>query len=333
MSMTRADAKNYIARVLSAVQSQQAQIWAEESLQRTFTDWQLAKNWEFLFKDTSETRVIDCGAYTYTNKRLYAIKDENDVVLPTLVGVNVGQKLYAALLGWGASIGSIGPNDNEIESIKYDESTGYPEYIVLKYTPSSATNNSAAVTSVIFRADIPIIAGQTDYNLPFDFYAPATIRILGDAGYKIEYIRNGTYYRAVAAPDVSGMVDFYSFHNANNTAGKGLIPKLRLRKPPAKNDVIRIEYFRAFDKNSDPLDIPDDYLYKFLDYGRGLILETKRATEDPSAYMAHAMQGLGQVAKSDSEPVDDEEICLLSQMSVFSGDRKLWSNGAYEAEA
>lgn len=314
MSMTRADAKNYIARVLSAVQSQQAQIWAEESLQRAFTDFQLARNWEFLLKDTSGTRTIGTLSYSTSSK---VVTPPQDI---SFEGLNIGQTLYAGVFTGGKNV---------IASIAYDPDT----HLIVSFTLTNyPAASGASVTTTT--DDIPINVGQTDYNLPPDMYAPSTTRILGSAGYKVEYIRNGTWYRAATSPDTNGVVDFYSLFNKYSPASTGNgMTKLRLRKPPAKADTLRIEYFRTFDRDSDPLDIPDDYLYKFLDYCRALILEVRRATEDPGAYSARAIAGLASSALADQEPVDDEDLGLISQMSVYSGNRTIWTNGPYNAEA
>ena len=303
MSMTRADAKNYIARVISAVQSQQAQIWAEESLQRAFTDFQLAKNWEFLLKDTSNTRTV--GGWTFaTNNKTYSSGDVSG-----LRGLNVGQTIYSSAFTDGV---------NTVHSITYDE-TGIPTGFTLTNYPGS--NVTAAVTCT---DDITIVPGQQDYNLPADFYAPSTTRILGDDGKVIEYVRNGPWYRAAQAADTSGVVEWYSLFNPLSpaTTGGG-VTKMRLRFPPANGGTIRIEYFRAFDRDSDPLDMPDDYLYKFLDYCRALVLESRAAAEQPAAYTNRALQGLTSAALADAEQVDDEDIGLYSQMDIFRG-RRYW---------
>lgn len=298
MSMTRADAKNYIARVLSAVQSQQAQIWAEEALQRGFTDWQLAKNWEFLLKDTSATRTVGTFSF-FTNTKTVEANNEGD-----FDGLNVGQTVYASPLSGGKST---------IASINYDPDTHRIVSIVLAAFPLATALGAMTVTD-----DIPINVGQTDYNLPPDFYAPATTRILGSAGYKIEYVRNGPWYKSAISPDVNGVVEFYSLFNPDSALSTGNgITKIRLRFPPSKTDTLRIEYFRTFDRDSDPLDIPDDYLYKFLDYCRALILETRAAAEQPAAYMQRAQQGLVSAALADQEPVDDENVGFYSQMDMF----------------
>lgn len=300
MSMTRADAKNYIARVLSAVQSQQAQVWAEESLQRAFTDWQLARNWEFLLKDTSLQRNIGFLPYI-SGQTIYTLSSH----LTAFRGANVGQEVFASVFTGGKTT---------IANLTYADN-GQLATVVF-----AAPANTTISVATSLSADIPINVGQTDYNLPVDFYAPATTRILGSSGQKIEYIRNGTWYRAATAPDNNGAVDFYTLFNARSalTTNYGET-RLRLRRPPEKADTLRVEYFRTFDRDSDPLDIPDDYLYKFLDYCRALILESRRAADDPGAYAQRALSGLGQAVLSDSEQADDEDVGLISQMDVFPG--------------
>ena len=313
MSMTRADAKNYIARVLSAVQSQQAQIWAEESIQRAFTDFQLARNWEFLLKDTSNTRVVGSIPFL-TSVKTYSVATSGQ-----FDGLNVGQTLKASAFTGGKNV---------ISAITYDD-TGRIISFTLTDFPAATVISQVTCTD-----DIVVVPGQEEYNLPPDFYAPSTTRLLGDNGYKIDYVRNGLWYRAAVAPETRGIVDFYSLFNPNSaaTTGNG-ITRMRLRYPPSDAGVIRMEYFRVFNKDSDPLDIPDDFLYKFLDYCRALILESRSAAEQPAMYAQRALAGLSSAAMADAETVDDEEVALHSQMSVYAGNRRLWSNGAYDAEA
>jgi hypothetical protein len=92
-----------------------------------------------------------------------------------------------------------------------------------------------------------------------------------------------------------------------------------------------MQYYRKFDFNSDPLDIPDRYLRKFLAYAEWKLLETKDATADRlPAIQASALSAL-QSAMTDDEEVceEEEQTRLISQAEAGILPRPLWSNSQF----
>jgi hypothetical protein len=94
-----------------------------------------------------------------------------------------------------------------------------------------------------------------------------------------------------------------------------------------------MQYYRAFDKLADPLDIPETIMYKFLDYAQWRLLEKKTAHDDRLPQIEKmAIGSLAQAMADDEEESEDEDTCLKSQMEMFGqncGQRPLWTNGDF----
>src|SRR5258706_37033 len=158
MSKTLVDAKIYVSRILGGASSQEVLDMAAEAILRGYQDWQAKKYWRFLLKDTSHSTVV-----TGVN----AVGASASVSAPSTgafdfvnVGPTVAIAAGTATLVAGTTVTTITKGtDGVVTSITLSNAFG------------GTTNANATLT---FSADIPIIAGTNEYNLPLDYNAAAT---------------------------------------------------------------------------------------------------------------------------------------------------------------
>jgi len=316
MSMTTVAAKLYIARVLGGGSSQETIDAAAEALIRGYQDWQAQKFWKFLLKDTSQTTAVAGCTATATSA----------VVNAPSVGafdfVNVGQTVTTtgtATLVAGTTVSVVTKGlDGVVTSITLSNAFG------------GSTNTSATLT---FSANIPIIAGVNEYNLPLDFQASATARMLTSPRTLIW--RNQQYWdRLYPDQTVQGFAQEFTTYNRfselTQNYGETL---LKFDRIPDTNDTLNLRYFRRFNTSGTNVDMPDDILYKFLDYCRSLLLEAKRAQDDPSGYRDSALDSMAQAEQNDEQPnsEDDADSCIKSQYEMWPNQGPLWRNGEFDS--
>lgn len=314
MSITRTNAKKYLAKGIGAALNSEVLQMAEESLQRGFSDWQSAKNWYFLLKDTSLSVVHTMNTTSGSPVVDHTGPHDFDFV-------NVGQTCTSANWTGTATIISI---------VRHDDGTVHSFTI-----DRNATSNGAV--DVTFSPDIPLLVGVQEYNLPQDFYEPYHMRMLGKR-LPLDYIQYRYWNMKIIDHTIQGLPVAYTIYNpiSAGTQNYGIYRFRVFRIPQGVNvgdpyDTVTFQYYRKFNFDADPLDIPDRYLYKFLDYCQWLLLMKKNAVDE----RLPAMQALAQAALQ-SAMTDDEELAeeegqqrLISQMEAGLIPRPLWSNSQF----
>lgn len=297
MSMTVVDAKVYVARILGGAQSQQIIDLAGEAILRSYQDWENAKFWQFLLKDTSlATSVTGCTA-----------TGASDTINAPSVGafdfVNVGQTV--TISSGTATLAA----DTTVESITRG-SDGVVTSITLTAAFGGTTNSNATLT---FSADIPILVGVDEYNLPSDFNGAYSARLTLDPKGALQYIDQKAWDRLQNDHDVQLPVDGYTTYNPVSalTQNYGTY-RLKVFGLPDKYNLLRLRYYRRFNTTGTYIDIPDEFLYKFLDYARKIMLETKRAQDSPDAYAAEVNAAYAETQDVDENHDEDEEQRMKS---------------------
>lgn len=314
MSITRTEARTYVARIIGGANDPKVHDMAEESLVRAFSDWQTAKDWEDTLKDTSigfAVTGVSGNNATLSAPSAGAFDGVNTGVTVTVSG-------NGATLTAGTTVASYTRNtDGTIATI----------------TLTNAVSGASGVYTMTFGADIPILVGVQDYNVPTDFWRPYMARLTSRAQWPIEFIRPRFWNRRTLSSTVAGLVEAYTVFNAYspNTQNYGT-KRLRLYRVPAATDVLQLTYYRKLNATSDPLDMADVHLYKFLDLARSILLDTKRAQDDPERYIKKANSGLANSMVADEEVAEDEDKRLISQMEIGDAQRPLWTNGPYSPD-
>jgi hypothetical protein len=308
LSITRANAKIYIARVLGGAINPAILDMAEESLLKGFNDWQSAKDWEFLLKD-------NLSGFTVTS----CVTTSTSAVIPAPIAsafdaVNIGITVTGSGIPADTTILSYTRNDDgSIASI----------------TLSAAATASSTVT-LTFGGTIPIIAGVSDYNLPTDFHKHYGVRLTGNLQWPLTFVRPRDWNRVTLSQTISGPIELYTIFNATAplNQNKGTY-RLRVYRVPAANDTLKCEFYRKFSPLADPIDMDGLYLYKFLDYCRAIMIGTKRAFDDPTLLKEFAADGLESAKQADEAVTEDQDVYMKSQMEMGGLIRPTYSNGPF----
>jgi hypothetical protein len=316
MSMTVVNAKIYVAGIIGGRSSQEALDMAGESILRAYQDWQNKKFWRFLLKDTSATTAVTGVTATAGSAVVNAPSTGAfDFVNP---GQTVTISAGTATLAPGTTVSTVARNtDGTIASI------------TLSVVVGGSTNVNATLT---FSANIPIIAGTNDYNLPTDFNAPFTARLTVNPR-TLEWRDQRYWDRMIVDQTQRGTPSEYTSYNpfSELTQNFGTM-HLKFDRVPDVNDTLSLRYYRRFITTGTNIDIIDDYLYQFLDYARNILLAAKRAQDDPAAYAESVEKAAEGAAETDEEPTDDNDAdqCMKSQWEMGDWNRPIWGNGQFD---
>jgi len=292
MSKTLAEAKTYVSRPLGGAGNPEILAMAAEAIQRAYTDWQNAKFWTFLLKDTSATTSVSSLVATASSASVSV------VTAGSMDFVNVGQTVTiaagTATLAAGTTVSAVTRGtDGVITAITLSNAFG------------GTTNSSATLT---FSADIPLLEDVADYNLPNDFHGAHGARLIDGEMTPLQWIDIRQWDRATNDQTLPGKPDFYTTYNpvSEGTQNFGTV-RMRVFKTPDGARTLRLRYFRKFNETATTIDVPDQYLYQFLDYARQLCLAMKLAMDDPSGMITLGQQGFATAQVSDEQPNDDED--------------------------
>jgi len=317
MAMTTVNAKIYVARIIGGgAESQEPLDMAGEAILRAYQDWQNKKFWRFLLKDTSATTAVTGVTATGASATV------NAPSVGAFDFVNVGQTVTIST--GTATLAA----DTTVSSVTRG-SDGVVTAIVLSNAFGGTTNSAATLT---FSANIPITVGTNDLALPLDFNAPFSALTLTTKR-TLVYRDQRWWDRTITDQTVRGTPAEYTTYNAYSelTQNFGTM-RMKFDRIPDAADTLFLRYYRRFNTTGTYVDIPDDFLYQFLDYARQLLLITKKAQDDPAGYAASAKEGTESAVETDEENTDDNdaEQCMKSQYELGDNNRPLWGNGPFD---
>jgi hypothetical protein len=296
----------YVAGILGGSRSPQILDAAEEALLRAFEDWQAAKFWRFLLKDTAAGfKVVSC---TVSDSVL-------TVSAPTtgaFDGVNIGITVTGTDIQANTVVTAYTRNED-----------GTIATITLSLMPTKDASET-----LTFGGNIPIIAGTQEYNAPPDFGSFYHGRTLVNK-WPLSYIEYRDWNRSTVDHTVQGVIEAITVYNPVSELTQNYGTKrLSTFRISHLADVLFMQYYRSFNKLADPVDIPDAVQYKFLDYAQWRLLEKKTAHDDRLPQIEKmALGALGQAITDDEEETEDEDVYMKSQMEMFGqtgGQRPLW---------
>ena len=325
MSMTTVNAKIYVSRIIGGAASQEAIDMAGEAILRGYQDWQNKKFWRFLLKDTSAATVVTgftvgTGVSTITAPASTAIDFVNK-------GQLLAKTAGTAVLPAGTYVGAITRNtDGTIQSFTLVQ--------VDLTTPAvtTGTADTSGTGTISFSANIPVITGVNDYNLPTDYQAPFTAQLIINP--RTLVWRDQRYWdRVIVDQTVPGTPSEYTSYNSYSELSQNFgTTHLKFDRTPDVTDTLLLRYFRKFNTSGTNIDMTDDFLYQFLDYCANLLLQRKVAADNPQAYNQGAMGAQESAAENDEQPTDDDDAdqCMKSQYEMGNWNRPLWGNGAFD---
>jgi hypothetical protein len=321
MSMTRVNARIYVARVLGGAANGAVIDMADEAIENTYTDWQNSKFWTFLLRDTSSTTAVSATA----------TKSSAVVAAPSTGAfdfVNIGQTVtYSGALGTLAASTTV---------LSYTRGT---DGVITSITLSNALGGGSYTTETgtfTFSADIPLVSGTSDYNLPLDFSGYYTARLIDSTGPKewLKYIEQRHWDKITSDQSLTGVPEGYTTYNpiSEGTQNFGTSRMRVFKTPDSSNYLVRVRYFRMFNTSSAYIDVPNQYLYQFLNYARTVLLATKRAQDDPTAYSQQVMTAFGTVQQTDEQPNDDDDGDSRLKSPYEAGDSRgpIVGNGNFD---
>ena len=317
--MTLTAFKSEVAKVLGGQNTANNLDLAERAIKASLRDWQAAKEWNFLLKDTAASfrltltswstgATLTVGSNGLTTGALDHIN--RNLTVTYVSGANCS-------LAAGTTVSS------------YTRSTdGTVATVVLS---NSIVNTGAAVSVVIeFTGDIPLIDSVQEYNLPADFSSPHMARTLTTKR-RLEYIKYRQWNTLITDHTTTGSVDAYTIYNPRSplTQNYGTY-RLRVFRTPSAADTLHMQYFRILDVDATTVDIPDDYLDMLIDYAQWRFLRLKDTdNERLPAFQEAASSALAKAMSDDEENSEDEQLRWLSQQETFNGSRPLWGNGNF----
>lgn len=316
MSYTTVNAKIYISRIIGGAADPKVIDLAGEALLRGYEDWEGARFWEFLLKDTS--LGFSVSGCTATGASTSVSAPSSGAFDGVNVGVTVTISSGTATLVAGTTVSSFTRNtDGTVASITLSNAFG------------GTTNVNATLA---FSGNIPIIQGTNDYNLPTDFRSPYSAMLLTNKR-TLTWRRHRHWDRVINDQTVQRMPTEYTTYNPYSEATQNYgATHLKFDGVPSLNDTLLLRYYRMFNKTGTNVDMPDQYVYKFLDYCRSLCLEMKRAQDDPASYRSSVLDAFQQAQEDDEEPTEDNDADMTMKSLYEMGEnaRPLWGNGDFD---
>jgi hypothetical protein len=315
MSMTLTAMATEVAKSIGGHNTSVTTDLATRAIRASLLDWQAAKYWNFLLKDTAAGfTVAGCsctsGSATVTAPSSGAFDAIN---IGDTVTVGAGDTVTLAA---------------STTILSYTRSTdGTVATITLSVNFGGTTDTS---TSLTFSGDIPLRVGVQEYNFPTDFNSPHSARTLVEKR-ALGYITYREWNKKVIDHSINGAVEAYTVFNPVSPLTQNFgQTRLRVFRTPATNDTLHVQYFRSFSTTAATVDIPDAYLEMLIDYAiwRFIRLKDTEDTRLPHLYEV-ALASLNRAMQDDEEQSEDEEQRIISQMEAWNGDRALWSNGNF----
>jgi len=277
-------------------------------------DWNAAKEWNFLLKDTGSGYSVSGVTLTTSSATV------NAPSAGAFDFINIGMTITTS--SGTASIAASTTVSNITRS-----STGTISSITLSNAVTGTTDTNATIST---SADIPIRVGVNEYNLPPDFNSAYMART---TTYKraLEYIKYREWNKKVVNQDINGTIEAYTIWNPLSPLTQNFRTyRMRVFRTPAATDTLHMQYFRRMDANATTVDVPDNYVYFLMDMAiwRFVTLKNSEDTRIP-VLEQKAMSSLKKAMVDDDENTDDETLRLISQMESWNGERTLWTNGQF----
>lgn len=318
MSMTTVNARVYVARVIGGAQSPHAIDAADEALRRAYADFQTMRNWDFLLKDNSLTTAV--AATAVANGATFTVATIASA--GAFDFINVGQSVTYA-----GSTGTLAADTTVLSFTRNSSGT------ITTFTLSNAISGIGSTESgtFTFGAYMHITTGTNDYNLPTDCYEIYSARFITNSKRPLVYRRQRDWDRTQWDQTVQGTPAEYTQYNPYSEATQNFgTPHIKFDRIPQQDDDLFIRYYRKFTVDGTYVDMPDKFLYAFLDYARARALEAKRAQENPQGYLDEQKEQAAKSGIAEEEIEDNDDAYMKSQYEMGSSmNRPIVGNGDF----
>jgi len=311
MAITLNDMATSVARAIGGADDPRIIVLAKEAIKASVQDWNTAKNWNFLLRDTSLGFLVTGVAWTGSVTTIIAPSSG------VFDGVNTGVSVTGTGIPASTTVASYTRGtDGTITSIEL----------------SQATTGTQSNVTLTFGANIPIQLDVDEYNLPTDFKSPYDARLLG-VHRTLVYIKYREWNLKVGTQSTRRAIEAYTVYNPVSalTQNYGQY-RLKIFGVPGQTDTLFLQYFRSMNPDSTNVDIPIEYQRRLIDYAQWRLLRLKNSEDSRlPEYQQLARQVLLEAMTDDEEIGDAEDIGLKSQMETWDGDKPGWSNGEFHA--
>jgi hypothetical protein len=286
--MLLTDAQIYVSRIYGGTNNSVILAQALDAIKSTFELWQRKHNWHFLLQDTSQTfAVVSSSTSSVTLTTAVTNGFKNVLVGMTITGTNIPV---------GTTVASIESN--------------------VSLTMSAASTGTISAASITFGGTIPIITGTSTYKLPTKFWKPYSCRLLTNSKWPLRYVQQNFVDAITFDQNIAGVVSAYTLYNANDFDASGTQQSfMKVFNIPDRNDTALLRYYRPFDPSRTTVDIPDGYLYTFLDCAQIKLLLIKDSMNPRlpalmlQMYGSHDQRGDFQAAiAADSEEGGEDQL-------------------------
>jgi len=287
--VTLANAKIYIARVAGAQGDANKLALAGDAILATAEKWS-KMTWEYLKKDNAVTRSV-VGTVA---------GDTVTVTVTSTAGLNVGQGISGGGLAAGATVSSI---------------TSLTVFVL----SSAASTGSQTFTVAAY---IPILVGVRDYYLPHDFSDFYSARLLTSKR-TLEIIRDREADRKVVDQESTQVMTGLGPSSPGSGSGFTAADQRARMKAYMAPDVaenLLLKYYRNIDGAADPVDVPDDLIYTFLDDCKVWFLSQLNSSDPRIDILGGLSSRNVSAANADDQEIQDEDVRMKSSMEVY-GDR------------
>ena len=233
MSITYANAKAYVARILGGETDSTNLSDAGDAILAAISEWNLRGDWSYLLMDTSEGfSVAGCtGA------------GAQPIVTTTgsFAGVNPGVIITGTNIPASTTVLTV----NSATQITL-----------------SANLSGTVGTTVTFGGDIPVVVGEDTYALPSPIKRPYSARLTTNER-TLQFKEQREIDRGYAYQQDQSTPIFYNVFNTASFSTTTQNGKVRLFPIPGNTDVLRVRYYRPIAEPSadgDFIDAPDRYL-------------------------------------------------------------------------
>ena len=304
MSMTLANADIYISRIIGGAGDTAIIAQARDALKGAMEELLHRNNWTYLRQDTSVSFTVG-GCDLQAGGVIETTENFNRVAEGMAVA---GTDVVA-----GAKVASFNSNTNLVVS------------------PVNPTPNAGPLT-LTFSGNITIVAGTDLYDLPALVWKPMSARLISSQFRPLAYIQPGKYDDISYDQSVQGSVVAYTLYNAKSHDTDNQRGVLRLIRVPSAADVVLVKYYRLPSFDGTDVDVPDEYLYTFLDFARLHLLRSKDAGSRRLPMLTRDIeQRVARAISADREEGGDNQKDMFNTPSemdtagVFDGN--FWPRG------
>ena len=313
MSMTLNSAASEVAKIIGGQNDTAVIALAKTAIKATVEDWNSAKPWNFLLKDTAAGFTVTGVSWTGT------VTTINAPSTGAFDGVNKNITVSGG---------------NVVANTTVSNYTRNTDGTIASITLSLATSATSTNVTLTFGGNIPILVDIDEYNLPTDFSSSYGV-YLQTAKRQLKFIRYRDWNILITDHTAKRWVSAYTIYNPVSPQTQNFSTyRMKVFGVPGSTDTVFLQYYREMNADASTLDIPNSFLYKLIFYAQWILARMKDTEDSRLPVLEQTAKTALQAAISDDEDTisEEDDFRAVSQMDAWNGDRTvIWSNGEFTA--